>query len=184
MHAVSEHIRPEMSFLDMRRFAYAGWGRLGTRCAEHWLRMNRYYFGGKLTPIPIIIVSGAPYGRWRSLTCHCGRPGFRANRIELARAGDQGDLLHAMLHQALIESGRNPAHDGAEWCHEVMRVHRAITRERIWCAPDTVAYERGRTGKRRGVRRKPPPPDPSWPTLTQKEIASWRNSLGLQLGEL
>ncbi len=185
MHAYTSHTRPEISFTEMRTWLFHDWGNLGSRVAECWLEYNKRYFGGRLKPVPIALVSTSPYGHWLGLT-RCGE--HRTHLIELTSPGqgkkliaDRGVLLHEMVHQHLAETGLSPSHDGEPWCSEVMRLHQAITGTGIWAAPDIVTKERG---SRRSVRKKPPAPNQTVPTLGQLRFRAGRTPVGLDLGAL
>ncbi len=64
MNAYTSHTRPEISFTEMRTWLFHDWGNLGSRVAECWLEYNKRYFGGRLKPVPIALVSTSPYGHW------------------------------------------------------------------------------------------------------------------------
>ena len=192
MQVATTHDRPRCSFADMRRFLEIGWGDLGLRVASVWADYNERYFAGRLEPIPILLVSTSPYGHWLGCT-YCAHWKKRAHLIQLTwpSAGrvlvaDQGVLLHEMIHQHLAERGVTPKHEAQPWCDEIMRVHEAVTGKRIWATPEIVrklAKDKD-TGKRKSQRIQAPDPVTGRPSLDRLEIATWPQSVGLQLGRL
>lgn len=133
MHVETDHKRPSITFAEMKKFLVTGWGELGALIADTWAAFNRDHFGGKLSPLPIVLTATSPFGQWVGLT-HCDRKHRRAHLIELTwprgasplRAG-RSTLLHEMIHQHLAERGRDPSHDSEDWCNEIMRVHHELT---------------------------------------------------------
>lgn len=183
--------RTRITFGEMKRFLAIGWGARGGRVADAWRALNREHFKGKLEPIPIILVNTSPYGRWLGCT-YCNVKRRRAHLIQLTMptqemllVADRGTLLHEMLHQEITEQGLSPKHEHAPWCHGIMRLHQAITGERIWAAPETVAkLATDADGKRRSVRKQLPEPSTGTASLDRAAIAGWPHSLGLDLGAL
>jgi hypothetical protein len=183
MHVETDHQRADITFAQMKAFLRTGWGALGERVAETWLRLNRKHFKGKLQPIPIVLTAVSPYGHWCGLTTSSPHV-RRAHLIELTwprlyqtLRADAGVLLHEMVHQHLTECGANPKHEAQAWCDEVMRLHFDITGKMIWAAPETVGKEKGDDGKRKSIRKQAPDPITGEAGLTRSEIAGWPHSV-------
>jgi hypothetical protein len=112
VHVETQHLRPDLTYAEMKALLTVGWGNLGKRVGEAWLHLNKKHFAGKLRPLPITIVSTSPYGRWTGLTYGAAK---RAHLIQLTvprEAGelvaDRGVLLHEMIHQYLLERSESP----------------------------------------------------------------------------
>jgi hypothetical protein len=128
-----------------------------------------------------------PYGTKVGWTC-CLR---EVTHIALARpregtllVADRGVLLHEMLHQFLHEQGEDVRHAGEPWRREIMRLTLAITGQDIWAGASTVRKVKGKDGTRRSVRGNRPHPETEAPSLSQRAIARWPHSIGLDLGTL
>jgi hypothetical protein len=119
----------------MLKCAGEAWGEIGISAVRKWIAYNDLYFGGVLRPIPLIITQAQPFGR-RLAFCSYGRSG-RTITINLPHqhhflVGDNGTLLHEMVHQFLFERGEYPSHDGEGWRREIMRLNKAISGADIW----------------------------------------------------
>ena len=166
MFAETSHTRPDINFAQMRDFMHHGWGPVGIRVAEAWREFNDRYFDGRLKPVPITLVATSPHGHWLGLTSGM-RPGngnavCRCHLLQLTYPNggrqliaDRGVLLHEMVHQALVEAGLYPSHDGEPWRNEITRLHLVLTGERLWCAYDQVKKIDGKS-----VRVPKPAPEP------------------------
>lgn len=190
MFAETAHTRPEINFVQMRDFMHHGWGPVGIRVAEAWREFNDRYFESRLRPVPITLVATSPHGHWLGLTsgmrpgnghavcrCHLLQLTYPASGRQLI--ADRGVLLHEMVHQALVEAGLYPSHDGEPWRNEITRLHGALTGERLWCAYDQVRKVDGKS-----VRVPRPAPESGMRSIEQAEIARWPRSLGIELGAL
>jgi hypothetical protein len=91
-----------------------------------------------------------------------------------------GELLHEMVHQLLFERGEDPAHMGAPWRREIMRLQKQITGREIWAGQSKTVRLDGKV-----VRMNMPCPVTGASSLTQGEIAMWPHQrYGIQLGHL
>jgi hypothetical protein len=89
---------------QMRRALEVGWGDLGARVAEHWLRFNREYFAGRLKPLPVFLTPATPYGQ--RLGWCCSTP--EVTHIALAWADAELALLGKLPDRELgAQSGRS-----------------------------------------------------------------------------
>lgn len=179
--------KAEYTFAEMKRALVKGWGDVGERTAATWQEFNRRYFDGRLQPLPIFFTPAAPYGKRLGWTCSSKA----VTHIALVRpeAGtfliaDSCTLLHEMIHQYLFEQRLDSSHDKEPWRREIMRLHLELTGEKIWAGRPTVLKEKLKSGNRRSVRVNRPHPDTGKESLTQKEIARWPHSVGIDLGEL
>jgi hypothetical protein len=59
----------DYTFDNMRRNLICGWGELGDRTADTWLRYNDRFFRGELKPLPVFFVQIARFGHSIGLTC-------------------------------------------------------------------------------------------------------------------
>jgi hypothetical protein len=172
---------PDFTFDDMRRALVKGWGETGLHIACTWDEFNQDYFGGELQPIPIFLTQTSPYGHWLGLTC-CQNP---VTHIALCRPGDGtklvadcGVLLHEMIHQLLSQRRVCPAHAGAPWRSEIMRLHQKVTGEPLVLVRQRVIKVKQADGSRRSARVSPPG------AVTQGKIARWPHSFGLRFSPL
>lgn len=179
-----------LTFEDMERFLAAGWGGKGRRAARTWLDFNRRYFGGALRPIPLIFTHAQPFGRRAGMTC-CGERDGRLIALAAPAHGDRlvadrGILLHEQIHQFLGENSEDRHHNSEPWCREIMRLHKMITGEQIWAAPELVRKTPAgaHSGNRRSIRIHKPDPESGRASLSRREIARWPHSLGVNLGAL
>lgn len=160
---------------DMLRLADEAFGTVATAAVATWQDFNTRYFEGRLQPIPIVLTAALPLGRE---TAHCDyafeQNGWRQGRaitllIGRNRQAGKGDLLHSMIHQHAFEVlEQDPRHSGETWRTEIMRLHRIITGQRIWCGPSITV----RTTKYRAARINKPDAA-GQPSLSQGEIAAW-----------
>lgn len=196
------------TFELMREFAVEGWGDVGAAVVDQWAAYNQRFFGGELRPIPLVIEARRPLGN-RVVDCTAGgsrstpRIGGRLIRFNIwlergKRVADNGALLHAMLHQLLLQRGENAEHSGAPWRREIMRLTEAVTGKPVWAGRSIVkrvpaakpifAIKRDGRGKERRVpivvqRVDERPPDDRV-ALTQQQIARWPEGSGVDLGRL
>lgn len=192
MQIETDYKRRRITYADMKTFLLTGWGSLGGTVAETWRDLNRTHFKNKLEPLPIIIVSTSPYGRWLGCT-YCNCKSRRAHLIQLAvprqkntLLADRGTLLHEMIHQSLTEQGLSPKHEHAPWCEEIMRLTYDLTRKRIYAAPEIVTKTKDKdpiTGKTKSIRRPRLHPETGKPSIDRMAIATWPHSLSIHLGE-
>ena len=172
---------------DMMLHASEAYGSLGAAVVESWRWLNETGFEGRLPPIPITLVQTLPFGQGLSRCDYASEDsdGWRSGRCITLVAGTKrcaanGDLLHSMTHQYISEIlGEDPRHSSTAWRSEVMRLHRDITDQEIWCGPSITA----RQGKYRVVRINKPGEDGT-ASLTQKQIAEWPAGTGIDLGPL
>jgi hypothetical protein len=147
---------------------------------------TRWYFAGKLKPLPVFLTQVSPYGHWFGLTC-CRREvthiALTAPKQGNLLVANRGTLLHEMLHQFLHEKGDDTKHDGEPWRGEIMRLTREITGREVWAGKSTVRKQRGKDG-RRSVRGNLPHPVTGVPSLTHCQIVHWPKSVGIKLGTL
>jgi hypothetical protein len=191
MQIETSYKRRTITFAEMKKFLSIGWGELGASVADSWLSLNKLHFSNRLEPLPIILVSTSPYGRWVGCT-YCDAAKRRAHLIQLAMprqtkalVADRGVLLHEMIHQHLAEQGKSPKHEHKPWCEEIMRLHRAITGNRIYAAPEVVTKTREvepRTQKPKSIRVPRRHPVTGSPSIDRMTIATWPHSLALDLG--
>ena len=168
---------------NLRDFLRTGWGAAGERVADHFFDLNDRYFAGKIKPVPIVITPTSPHGRWLGLTCGNARQNS-ASLIYLTRpsrgdslVADRGVLLHEMIHASLMQRGDDPGHDGQPWRDEITRISRACNRT-ITAMPTKVKKVKMPDGSRKSKRIV------QGGSLTQKEIATWPESIGLDFGDL
>lgn len=200
MYTRTEYDRPDINFEQMKTFMSHGWGPTGARVAAHWMEFNQLYFDGKLQPIPICIVQSPPYGHWLGCTA-CNMTRKRAHLIQLSYpkgtfkhgrhyqppvlVADRATLLHEMIHQHLVELGKDPGHDTPGWCAEVMRLHRVITGVKIWAAQEKIGKTKMVDGHRSSRRYQPKDPETGATSLDWGSIARWPiGKLATELGPL
>jgi hypothetical protein len=179
-------MKRDYTVADMRRTLEVGWGQLGLCVADCWVEFNRLYFGGRLLPLPIFLTPVLPYGRCVGQTECCGvvtHIALAAPRQGRFLVADKDTLLHEMLHQFLHEAGENPKHEGMPWCREIMRLTKQITGKDIWAGAYTIRKVRDGQA-RRSVRINLPEPGTGRPSIGQRQIARWPDSLGIKLGTL
>jgi hypothetical protein len=179
-------LQTDFMFDDMRRHAAEAWGQTGADIVDIWHKFNAAYFKGSLRPIPLIISQTLPYGR-RIGQCSYKLNSWQGRAITLNLPADGGHLLadnntllHEMLHQYLFERGEDPAHAGAPWRREIMRLTKLISGKTIWAGPSMIVRQDGKA-----VRMNTPHPETGEPSLPQKVIARWpHDKLDINLGFL
>ena len=158
----------------MLRWTY---GNEGSELARLWCSFNDQLFEGRLSPVPIFQPTASPFGRWIGL--YQGNDRNESLLIQLLRGESREEkfavLLHEMIHQCLHESGENPNHNSIAWCNQIMRLTREVWKLEIWAAPSLPRKIKGAS-----VRVQKSSPDGK-PSITRKQIASWPQSLGLQI---
>jgi hypothetical protein len=165
----------------MQTFLNHGWGEFGEEIFQTWAEYNDRFFKGKLKPIAIVPTPLLPYGHCVGLTEGTKNMMLAApsthHKKELR--ADRGTLLHEMIHQYLFENGHDAKHAGKPWCDCVMLLHKTVTGDALFCAPDKVGKLKG-TNK--SYRFKPTCEETGVESLPQKDIARWPHSVGLKLG--
>jgi hypothetical protein len=173
----------DFSFDDMHRFAAEAWGPLGTATVNKWAEFNGRYFDGRLRPVPLVITNTLPFGKRLAFCSY--NPDNKGRTITLnvpsqhkRLLANNDTLLHEMIHQWLFECGEDPAHAGAGWRREIMRLHEVITGCRIWAGRSKTKRIDGK------VVRINEADDDGTLSLPQGEIARWPHSVGIDLGQL
>jgi hypothetical protein len=174
-----------MSFTiaDMYQFAGEAWGPLGTATVDRWREFNARYFDGQLRPVPLVITNTQPFGNRIAFCSYNPTTSGRTITLNVPKAhkwllADNGALLHEMIHQALFERSRDPAHASEGWRNEIMRLHELITGSQIWAGRSVTKRVAGKV-----VRINKPRNDGA-ASLTQGAIARWPHSTGIDLGKL
>lgn len=168
----------EVTFDEMLLIATRAFHDLGTRTVRLWAQYNRAYFGGALKPIPVLYVPVSPYGHWVGQT-----RGLRLIYLMFEHPRKRpwplvrDVLLHEMVHQALLEQGRDPHHKRQPWCNEIMRISRDYFGKTFWAGREAVG--KVRTGKRRKSFKFNVPGPNGEESLKQAVISSWPHSVGI-----
>jgi hypothetical protein len=176
---------------DMERFATEAWGPLGAKTVERWVEFNRFYFGSRLRPVPVVITHAQPFGR-RMAFCSYTGAGRSGRTITLNVPKDHGllladnnTLLHEMIHQMLFERGEPAGHDSEGWRREIMRLTKLITGKEIWAGRSMTKRVKGDDGKLSKVVRINEPHEDGRASLGQAEIAHWpHDGCRIDLGRL
>jgi hypothetical protein len=159
-------------------------GPVGAELAELWAALNHRLWDGQLDPCPIWLPRCTTYGRWIGLCS--GDPEARRTlslqvKWQLSRQARADVILHEQLHQALIETGRNPQHNRWPWCQELMRITRELWGIEIWAAPaiprKVRSTDTGELVSSRVQRRGPQ----GQTSITRQQIATWPASIGLHV---
>ncbi|MEM8610653.1 MAG: hypothetical protein AAGF93_01450 [Cyanobacteria bacterium P01_H01_bin.105] len=128
--------RPEISFAEMQKFLHLGFGKRGIIIANAWQLYNNEFWQGRLKPIPIFLPHATSYGSWIGACVHNEN---QVLNIQIKHGMDMQNilntLLHEMVHQALIESEQNAAHNALPWCQEIMRISQDYFDISFWAAP-------------------------------------------------
>jgi hypothetical protein len=147
------------------------WGEAGTWAVDEFRRHNERFFGGALPPLPIIFGLTA-YGKCIGLTRQRGTWG-ELPRITLYsghfhRKKDlvSDTLLHEMIHARLLLEGKDPDHNGAPWCAEVVRLTPLLLGFEVKARP---VHPRRIDGKNRRVALEG--------HLSRQQLARWPESL-------
>jgi hypothetical protein len=173
----------QFSVEDMRRFAAEAWGSLGVSIVEQWCEFNAAYFDAALKPVPIVITHAQPFGNRLAFCSYNIDTGGRTITLNLPKShnvlvADSHTLIHEMVHQFLFERGEYPAHDGALWRREIMRLTKLITRRDIWAGASKTMRRDGRI-----IRGNASNPETGALSLPQKVIARWpHDEIGIDLG--
>jgi hypothetical protein len=132
--------RPPLTFDEAMAVSTTVFGEIGRDTMLLWQQYNRAFFGGVLTPVPVLYVPTSTYGHW------VGQCGAGGERIYLMRISDKRPwafvravLLHEMIHQACAEKEVNLSHDRQPWCDEIMRISREHFGVAFWAGYYTVA---------------------------------------------
>ena len=169
--------RPTLTFEQMRQVMGWSWGEDGEWVADLWRAYNDRHWEGALDPVPIWFPRATPYGRWLGLCT--GNSHHQTQHIQLKHGCSLQEwadiLIHEMVHQALLETRRNPNHNARPWCDEIMRLSKEIWGQDIWAAP---SLPRKVDGKSQRIQKRSPDGEES---ISRKAIASWPHSLGLHV---
>jgi hypothetical protein len=176
------------TFTDMELFAAEAWGPFGVDVVARWREFNATYFGGAFRPVPLVITNTQPFGRRIGFCSYSSRGATGGGRTitlnvpadHVRLLADNATLLHEMVHQYLFERGEYPAHDGAGWRREIMRLHQLLTGTAIWAGASKTMRIDGKV-----VRCNAPHPETGHASLRQGEIARWpHDQPGIRLGQL
>jgi hypothetical protein len=183
----SRRVTPSMmlqfSVEDMRRFAAEAWGSLGVSIVEQWCEFNAAYFDAALKPVPIVITHAQPFGRRLAFCSYNIGAGGRTITLNIPGShnvlvADSNTLIHEMVHQFLFERGEYPAHNGAPWRREIMRLTKMITSKDIWAGASKTMRRDGLV-----IRGNAAHPKTGELSLPQKVIARWpHDEIGIDLG--
>jgi hypothetical protein len=197
----SEEPEP-LSFEAMRAAAEVYWPGLGGKVADQWREWNRDLFDGALRPAPLVLSRmGAALGHWFPTLDPSAdqRLGFEEKllvqsigympprRITSVR---RADLLRGMMARLRTQDGLPPLKSNSdEGCALLMELHRRLTGERVWMAPEreekTLQEDLG------GGLYKPSEvfvvqdddPETGAPSLSRDKIRGWPGTL-MDLGHI
>jgi hypothetical protein len=177
--------RAPMTQKDLR--AMCGWqlGDDGERIADLFGVLNKTVFDGALPVLPVTFPATLPYGRdiGQCHWCLGGANGeHRCIQIKSDVVGAMADvLLHEMLHAILSHTGRDPGHNSANWCSEVMRITWLVWGREVWAAPERVGKTHtDENGKRKSVRFQPKSPT-GVKSIGRDTLSRWPHSLFLSV---
>jgi hypothetical protein len=111
--------------MDYRDAAITLWGEAGAYCHDAYARLRAKHYPELPTQLPIVIGLVAfahAHGLTRPGWEHGPRITVESRLFELGRRRVDDLLAHEMLHAWLHVTGRNGAHDGADWYAAVRRL--------------------------------------------------------------
>lgn len=174
---IIEASREPLNFEQLRLLMGWSWGDQGLWAADLWMAFNESCWGGRLDPCPIWFPTASPYGHWIGLCT--GNQAGQVQHIQVLRQLPEQQkaniLLHEMIHQALVESGKKTKHNVEPWCGEIMRLSREIWGVEVWASP---SVPRKRDGVSVRVQKRSPTGEES---ISRKAIAGWPDSLELSV---
>jgi hypothetical protein len=190
-----------LTFGAMKAAAEIYWPGLGGKVADQWKEWNRDLFDGKLRPAPMVLSRmSSVHGHWFPLLDRADQrvayesqfantPGFYMppDRILFVR---RDTLLRGMMHQLRRQDGL-PLLKGnsREWCDLVMELHRRLTGERIFCAPENEITEPrkelagGQYEPAQTILVQDADPETGAPSLPRDKIVGWPGTV-MDLGRI
>jgi hypothetical protein len=136
------------------------WPGLGGKVADQWREWNRDLFDGALRPAPMVLSRmSSIHGHWfplldSSANQRVGTEVHLITQVRDYRPPDRitsirrSDLLRGMMFRLRAQDGHAPfKHNSTEWCALVMQIHKRLTGETIWAAPE---YERTEPARQLG----------------------------------
>jgi hypothetical protein len=190
-----------LTFGAMKAAAEVYWPGLGGKVADEWREYNRDLFDNKVRPAAMVLSRmSSVNGHWFPLLDRADQrigteghmvmhAGFYAppDRVLFVR---RADLLRGMMHQLRRQDGL-PLLKGnsREWCDLVMELHRRLTGQRIWCAPENeIAEPRkqlagGLYEPEQTILVQDADPETGAPSLPRDKIVGWPGTV-MDLGRL